>query len=200
MLQDVHKFISYFSVCAQAKVPHNLPVGRLMPLHALQQCSHLANDFIMDEPPSQHTTIILVIDRFSKSICLIPLPGFPSALETAELIFNHVLRYFGIPEDIVSDQGAQFTSAVWRGFMEKLRVSISLTSGYHPQASGQVERANQEVRHFVYTFCANNQEDWAQFLSWAKYVQNFPLSNKTLAISKSPRIPADPITMEQKPH
>lgn len=37
--------------------------------------SHLAIDFITDLPPSQNKKVIMVIvDRFSKSLCLIPLP------------------------------------------------------------------------------------------------------------------------------
>jgi hypothetical protein len=40
-------------------------------------------------------------------------------------------RHYGVPEDIVSDRGPQFTSRVWRAFMERLGVSVSLTSGFH---------------------------------------------------------------------
>lgn len=68
---------------------------------------------------AQH--IMVVIDWFSKSLCLIPLPCRPSAFSTAELVFNHMFRYFGIPEEIVSDRGAKFTSGIWQGFMKKIR-------------------------------------------------------------------------------
>ena len=40
-------------------------------------------------------------------------------------------RHYGVPEDIVSDRGPQFTSRVCRAFMERLGVSVSLTSGFH---------------------------------------------------------------------
>lgn len=45
--------------------------------------------------PSLTQTVIM--DWFSKSLWLIPLPSLPSMFETAQLIFNHVFRYFGIP-------------------------------------------------------------------------------------------------------
>lgn len=52
--------------------------------------------------PSEGNTYILdVIDNFSKSCCLLPLKGILTAMETAELLFNHVFRYFGIQERIV---------------------------------------------------------------------------------------------------
>ncbi|KAK3508365.1 hypothetical protein QTP70_022939 [Hemibagrus guttatus] len=41
---------------------------------------------------------------------ILPERGLPTAMETAELMFNHIFRYFGIPEYIVSDRGPQFIS------------------------------------------------------------------------------------------
>lgn len=83
-------------------------------------------------------TVIMVINCFSKSLHLILVPSLPTAFETAELIFQLVFRYYCIPEDIVSDRATQYTSRVLSGFMEKLGVSISLTCGYHPQATGHI--------------------------------------------------------------
>lgn len=45
----------------------------------------------------------------------------------------------------LSDRGPQFTSRLWKAFMEKLGVTVSLTSGFHPQSNGQFERINQEI-------------------------------------------------------
>lgn len=43
---------------------------------------------------------------------------------------------------------------------------------FHHQANGQLEKANQEISCFLRTYCANKQEDWAQFLPWVEYAQN----------------------------
>lgn len=51
-----------------------------------------------------NTCIFVIVDRFSKFCKLIPLPGLPTAMVTAELMFNHVFHYYGLPEDI-SDRG-----------------------------------------------------------------------------------------------
>ncbi|KAK1788777.1 hypothetical protein P4O66_002584 [Electrophorus voltai] len=54
----------------------------------------------------------------------IPLKTLPTTLETADLLFRQVFRQFGLPEDIVSDWGPQFTSRVWRELLGKLNIMI----------------------------------------------------------------------------
>ncbi|KAI2647118.1 Transposon Tf2-6 polyprotein [Labeo rohita] len=71
------------------------------------------------------------------------------ALETAEALFQNVFRNFGLPEDIVSDRGPQFISRVWRAFFQLLGVTVSLSSGYHPQTNGQSERKMQEISRYL---------------------------------------------------
>ncbi len=134
-----------------SKSSHQLPAGLLQPLPIPQRpWSHIAIDFNTDLPLSRgHTTILTVIDRFSKACRLIPLPKLPTALETTGSLCDHVFRFYGLADDIVSNRGPQFTSRVWSAFCLKLNINVSLTSGYHPQANGQVERLNQERTHFL---------------------------------------------------
>lgn len=90
------------------KALRHLPVGELLP-HASPQhpWSHITMDVITDMPKSSgNTTILVISDRFSSGIRLIPL--LPSAFEAAELLFHYVFCHYGIPEDIVSVRGLQF--------------------------------------------------------------------------------------------
>ena len=154
--------------------PRQLPQGKLRPLPIpARPWSHIGIDFVTDLPSSNNFTCILVIvDRFSKSCRFVPLKGLPTAMETAETLFQSVFRYFGLPEDIVSDRGPQFISRVWHAFFKKLQVSISLSSGYHPQTNGQTERKIQELGRFLQAYCSSDQHDWSRYLPWAEYAQN----------------------------
>lgn len=58
----------------------------------------------------------------------VPMPDFSPQ---NAISLNHVFWSFGSPEDIVSDWEAQYTSHVWRGIIQKLGISVSLTSGYN---------------------------------------------------------------------
>ncbi|KAL0200166.1 hypothetical protein M9458_003353, partial [Cirrhinus mrigala] len=146
MARDVRRYVRGCKECAMSKSPRHLPAGKLHPLPIPNRpWSHLGVDFMTDLPSSDGNTCILVIvDRFSKFCRLLPLKGLPTAMETAESLFNHVFRYYGIPEDIVSDRGPQFISRVWKSFFKLLGVTVSLSSGYHPQTNGQTERKIQE--------------------------------------------------------
>ena len=62
--------------------------------------SHISLDFVTGLPPSQDkTTILTIIDRFSKAAHFIPLDKLPSSSETSDLLINHVFRLHGIPSN-----------------------------------------------------------------------------------------------------
>ncbi len=174
MARDVRRFVQGCEKCAISKSPRYLPAGKLLPLPVPNRpWSHLGVDFVTDLPVSEgNTCILVVVDRFSKSCRLIPLKNLPTAMETAAQMFNHVFRYFGIPEDIVSDRGTQFISRVWKNFLKLLGVTVSLSSEHHPQTNGQTERKIQEIGRFLRTFSHGHQHSWNQFIGWAEYAQN----------------------------
>ncbi len=111
---DVTWFVQRCDICNISKSPHHRPAGLLQPLPIPQRpWSHIAINFVTDLSNSNHfTTILTVIDRFSKACRLIPLTKLPTAFETAEALIQQVFRFYGLPEDIVSDRGPQFTSRV----------------------------------------------------------------------------------------
>ncbi|KAK3519646.1 hypothetical protein QTP86_015266 [Hemibagrus guttatus] len=169
---DVEGYIRACSTCAQVWTSRQLPEGMLEPLPIPQRpWSYLSVDFLTDLPDSGGFTTV-VVDWFSKGCKLIPLKGLPTAMQSAEAMFNHVFRNFGLPEDIVSDQGLQFTSRVWGSLCAPLGIGVSLSSGYHPQLNRQVERLNQEIGRFLRTYCSREQQRWSEFLPWAEYAQN----------------------------
>lgn len=79
-----------------------------------------------------HTVILLMKDWLSILLKFILLAALPTAFELTELLFIHRFRYFGIPEGLGSDRGPQFMSWVWIRFIEKVGITISLTSGFYP--------------------------------------------------------------------
>ncbi|RXN11696.1 U4 U6 small nuclear ribonucleo Prp3 [Labeo rohita] len=55
----------------------------------------------------------------------------------------------------------------------------SLSSGFHPQANGQTERANQQLERFLRCFAGEHQRSWARYLVWAELSNNIHTSSAT---------------------
>ncbi|KAK3541248.1 hypothetical protein QTP86_016912 [Hemibagrus guttatus] len=173
---DVERYVQACPTCAQSRASRQVPEGLLEPLPTPRHpWSHLSVDFLTDLSDSGgFTMVMVVVDRFSKGCKLIPLKGSPTAMQTAEAMFQHVFWNFGLPEDIVSDRRPQFTSRVWGSLCAQLDIGVSLSSGYQPQSNGQAERLNQEISRFLRSYCSREQL-W-EFLPWAEYAQNPSMS------------------------
>ncbi|KAK3547882.1 hypothetical protein QTP70_000339 [Hemibagrus guttatus] len=178
---DVEEYVRSCSTCTQVRTSRLLQEGLLKPLPVPRRpWSHLSVDFLTDLPDSGgFTTVMVVVDRFSKGCKLIPLKGLPTAMQSVEVMFSHVFRNFGLPEDIVSDRGPQFTSRVWGSLCARLGIGVSLSLGYHPQSNGQAERLNQEIGRFLRMYCSREQHRWSEFLPWAEYAQNSLIHSST---------------------
>lgn len=102
------------SIGAQEKTSNQPPAGEMQPLPVPSQpWSHIAIDFVNGLPHSKgKTTILTIVDRFSKTAYFVALSKLPSVAETAKLMIKHVFRLHGLPQDIVSDRGPQFVSQV----------------------------------------------------------------------------------------
>ena len=181
MRKDIKSFVAACAPCSRAKSEHAPPAGFLRPLPLPSRpWACIAVDFVSGLPVSQGKSVILtIIDRFSKQVHLVPLEGLPSSAETARLLVQHVVRLHGIPADVVSDRGPQFISKVWREFCSELGVSVSLSSGYHPQTNGQCERANQAVESALRCLCQDRPRTWAAELPWIELAMNSMVNAST---------------------
>lgn len=182
MDKDIREFVKACMVCARNKTSTQPCAGLLQPLPVPRRpWSLIAVDFVTGLPPSQGNTSAIV-DRFSKAAHFAPLTKLPSAKETAEVLVNQVFGLHGIPADIVSNKGPQFTSAVWEAFCAALGAMVSLTSGFHPQSNGQIERANQSLEVFLRCLASKNQPFWSEHLVWIEYAYN-SISNVSSGLS-----------------
>ena len=73
-------------------------------------------------------------------------------VDTEEIVNIHeqeIFRLHGLPRGIISDRGPQFAARVMRELYDKLGIKHGLTTAYHPQSNGRVERKNQEVEKYL---------------------------------------------------
>lgn len=174
MAKDVGEYVNACPVCARSKTYSRSWAGFLQPLPIPQRpWSDISMDFVTGLPVSQgNTTVLTVVDRFSKMTPLIPLTKLPSAKETTEIMMVNVFRIHGFPRDIVSDRGPQFVSKFWKEFCSLIGATASLSSGYHLQSNGQTERLNQVLETCLRCLVAQNPSSWSKHLTWVEYAHN----------------------------
>lgn len=69
-----------------------------------------------------------------------------TAASCARALISHHIAQFGVPEDITSDRGPQFTSNLWTALWTLLGAQLHRTTAYHPQANGIVERLHRQLK------------------------------------------------------
>lgn len=71
----------------------------------------------------------------------------------------------GIPKEILSDRGTQFTSAMMEEILRLLSVKGLKTTPYHPQCNGLVERFNGTLKKMLRRMTADQPKEWPRFIS-----------------------------------
>ena len=84
------RYVAACDICARCKVSRTPPAGLLHPLPIpTRPWADISLDFVTGLPSSDgSTTILTLVDRFSKMVHFVPLPKLPSARETAEALLN----------------------------------------------------------------------------------------------------------------
>ncbi|KAK3768043.1 hypothetical protein RRG08_045862 [Elysia crispata] len=72
--------------------------------------------------------------------------NFLTASACATALLHHWIARFGVPVDITSDRGSQFTSSLWTQLYRLLGVDTKMTTAYHPQANRMVERLHRQLK------------------------------------------------------
>ena len=68
-----------------------------------------------------------------------------NTIKTLKLYFSQ----FGLPKQLVSDNGVQFTSTEFKSFIEKTRINHIRRAIYHQNSNGQMERYVQTIKQLL---------------------------------------------------
>jgi len=137
-------------------------------------------DLITELPPSEmHDVILVCVDRFMKMAHFIPTNSNVTAEEVASLYVKNIFRLHGLPKDIVSDRGQQFTSRFTKRLLELCDIKSNLSMAYHPQSNGQTERTNQTLEQYLQIYGNYQQDNWVELLPCVEFVYNNTESTST---------------------
>jgi transposase InsO family protein len=165
MAADITSFCRDCQRCARGKVTTTVHT-QIQPIQLpAKRFSHVHIDIVGPLPasPGGCTHLLTMVDRSTRWAEAVPLVN-TSTSSCAAAFFNSWVSRFGVPAVLTSDRGVQFSSAVWGELCTTLGISHRLTTAYHPQANGLVERFHRQLKDALQARLDN--QDWPSHLPW----------------------------------
>ena len=124
---------------------------------------HIHVDLVGPLPPSNGSRYLFtVIDRFTRWPAAYPLQDMETS--SCARALRQWISDFGVPSDISSDRGTQFTGQLWKDLTQLLGIQLHHTTSYHPQANGIVERFHRSLKASI--MARMTTETWSDELPW----------------------------------
>lgn len=128
--------------------------------------SRIAMDIVgpLERSRAGHRYILVICDYATRYP-----EAFPLRHIKARQIANCLLQVFsrvGIPKEVLTDQGTNFTSRSLRQVYSLLGIRGIKTTPYHPQTDGLVKRFNQTLKAMLRKFVSESGADWDQWLPY----------------------------------
>ena len=141
--KDVENYVRGCDVCLASKAVRHKLYGDLQSLPVpTHRWKDLSMDFVTGLPLSadwkgdSYDSILVIVDRLTKMVHYEPVKVTINAPGLAEVIIIVVVRYHGLPNSIISDRGAIFTSKFWSLLCYFLGIKQRLSTTFHPQTDG----------------------------------------------------------------
>ena len=105
--------------------------------------------------------LIVAIDYFTKWVKVEPITTIKEANITS-FVWKNIVRRFGIPNVIISDNGRQFDNPKFWKFCQDLGIKNHYSSLRQPQANGQTEVTNRSLLKIIKTRLEGAKGAWPE--------------------------------------
>ena len=165
MYTDIQRYCTTCPTCQKTCSARKSDRAFLQPLPVISTpFRRIAMDIVgpLVKSSGGHQYILVVCDyatRFPEAFPLRTITA-PAVLRVLIQLFSRV----GIPDEILTDQGTNFTSRLMQLLYKQLGISAIRTTPYHPQTDGLVERFNQTLKKMLQKFVDDTGKDWDRWL------------------------------------
>ena len=159
MFTDAKAYATSCTVCQQNKMSTQT---HKVPLKSIKN-EHLFNVWSMDvlKMPKSHqgnSLALVCVENFSLWPEITPLAN-ETAPEIANALVNTIFVRHGIPQQLLSDRGSNFTSKLLNKVCQLLKVKRLLTATYRPQ-SDPAEAQNKMILQTLRCMAENEDANW----------------------------------------
>ena len=80
----------------------------------------------------------------------------------AKFLRTHIFTRFGTPRALITDGGTHFCNKMVDKVLQKYGVRHCTSLAYHPQANGQAEVSNREIKSIMEKTVNSSRTDWSK--------------------------------------
>ncbi|VFQ82710.1 unnamed protein product [Cuscuta campestris] len=91
-----------------------------------------------------NTYLVVAIDYFTKWVEAAPVPTI-TAEQMTKFVSKQILCRFGVPQQIITDNGTQFEARGFNEFLQSWGIKHNYAAVGYPQTNGQVENTNRTI-------------------------------------------------------
>ena len=159
-LKDVEEWCRTCTECQHRKSPRSMNRAPLQSIDTGEgPFEKIALDILkLPVTARKNQYVLLIEDYFSKWVEAFPLTR-TVAPSVAQCVLNGWVSRFGCPFSILSDQGSEFESKLFKCLNNMLQSSKLRTTTYHPRTDGMVERSNRTLIDVLSKY-AEKEPDW----------------------------------------
>ena len=112
---------------------------------------------------SGHRYILTLVDYVTRYPDAVPLKSITTE-SVAEALVDMYSR-LGVPEEVLSDMGAQFVSECMAEVSRLLSIRQLTTSPYHPMCNGLVEKFDGTLKCMLKRLCSEQPKQWHRYIN-----------------------------------
>jgi len=173
----IYKHITSCQKCQVRRTDHRQPPNILTPLPLttdVNQRIHMDLFGPLKTSGSGKSYVLCITDSFSKYIELVAVPNKEAATVVGAVMDKWICRY-GIPLEIVSDNGKEFCNEFSKLLFEKLQIKHSTSTPYHPQTNASAEVCNKYIAKYLTDVVDASTLDWELHLPALMFSYNTSL-------------------------
>ncbi|XP_049405057.1 uncharacterized protein LOC125868456 [Solanum stenotomum] len=112
-----------------------------------------------------HRLTLVAIDYFTKWVEAASYKTMTKKV-MANFVRNNLICRFGVPESIITDNGANLNSHLMKEICEQFKITHHNSTAYHPQMNGTMEAANKNIKRILRKMI-DNYKCWHENLPYA---------------------------------
>ena len=200
----MRKFCRSCLNCVTRRGPGHSHRPPLMPIPVKGPFHRVAVDVLqLPLTLSGNKYVVVFMDYLTKWVEAFPTPD-QQTTTIANLLIEHIICRHGVPEELPSDRGTNFLSALILELCSLLGIKKINTSGYHPQTDGLVEKFNSTLQNMIANSTDPNGMEWDKRLPLLLFAYRSVVQESTkespffLVYGRDPRLPTSTL-LEQSP-